>query len=238
MPALIVATAMFRSRSTLAYRAVRGASGSSPRRTGRGHRRHARAHVVHPRGSALTDCRGQCRLPAKRHRTVVLSGALLPTVDFLIGCDRNRPRLRRLPRLGRRHPVGTLFAFIGYLANSSIPCRTCPRFYSTYLSATAALDKIMDVLEEEPDVVDARDARPLSPSPSVRFEHVRFGYGDGPGDPRLDLDVPTGTTVALVNHGCRQSTSRSSSRASTTRARSDHHRRHRHQPGDAESLRS
>src|SRR5206468_3357308 len=35
----------------------------------------------------------------------------------------------------------------------------------------------------------------------VRFERVRFGYGNGPDVlPDVDLDVPAGTTVALVGH--------------------------------------
>src|SRR5207302_2485810 len=45
-------------------------------------------------------------------------------------------------------------------------------------------------------------ARPLATAQGhVRFEAVRFGYGDGPEVlHRLDLDVPAGTTVALVGH--------------------------------------
>src|SRR4029453_3907734 len=35
----------------------------------------------------------------------------------------------------------------------------------------------------------------------VRFDEVRFGYGEGPEVLHgLDLDVPAGTTVALVGH--------------------------------------
>jgi ABC-type multidrug transport system fused ATPase/permease subunit len=51
-------------------------------------------------------------------------------------------------------------------------------------------------------VHDRPGARPLPPVEGhVRFEDVRFGYGDGPDVlHRLDLDVPAGTTVALVGH--------------------------------------
>jgi ATP-binding cassette subfamily B protein len=50
--------------------------------------------------------------------------------------------------------------------------------------------------------VDEAGAGELPPVKGhVRFEHVRFGYGDGPDVlPDLDLDVPAGTTVALVGH--------------------------------------
>ena len=76
------------------------------------------------------------------------------------------------------------------------------QLYNTFLAAVAALDKIIDVLEEEPDVLDSADAQPLPHvEGEVRFEDVRFGYGDGPEVLHgLDLDVPPGTTVALVGH--------------------------------------
>jgi len=71
------------------------------------------------------------------------------------------------------------------------------------VSAIAALDKIVGVLDEEPEVVDAPGAAALPPiAGHVRFEGVRFRYG--PDLPEvldgLDLDVPAGTTVALVGH--------------------------------------
>src|SRR5919205_435384 len=60
----------------------------------------------------------------------------------------------------------------------------------------------MDVMDEEPTIVDKPNAKPLPATQGhVRFEHVRFGYGDGPEILHgLDLDVPAGTTVALVGH--------------------------------------
>jgi ATP-binding cassette subfamily B protein len=76
------------------------------------------------------------------------------------------------------------------------------QLYNTFLSATAALDKIMDVLDKQPEVRDRRGARELPQvSGDVRFESVRFGYGEGPDVlHELDLDVAAGTTVALVGH--------------------------------------
>jgi ABC-type multidrug transport system fused ATPase/permease subunit len=98
--------------------------------------------------------------------------------------------------------LGTLFAFLLYVQNFFDPVQQLSQLYSTFLSATAALDKIMDVLDEEPQVVDEPGAGELPPVKGhVRFEHVRFGYGDGSDVLHdLDLDVPAGTTVALVGH--------------------------------------
>jgi ATP-binding cassette subfamily B protein len=96
----------------------------------------------------------------------------------------------------------TLFAFMLYVQNFFDPVQQLSQLYNTFLSATAALDKIMDVLDEEPHVLDRPSARELPHVEGhVRFEHVRFGYGEGPEVLHgLDLDVPAGTTVALVGH--------------------------------------
>jgi ATP-binding cassette subfamily B protein len=98
--------------------------------------------------------------------------------------------------------IGTLFAFLLYVQNFFDPVQQLSQLYNTFLSATAALDKIMDVLEQESEVDDRPGARRLPEIEGhVRFEHVRFGYGDGPDVLHgLDLDVPAGTTVALVGH--------------------------------------
>jgi len=136
-------------------------------------------------------------------RTVVLNALYFPFVDLVssialavvLGYGGYR-------YFGGSVALGTLFAFMLYLQNFFDPVQQLSQLYSTFLSATAALDKIMDVLDEEPQVLDRPDARELPPAEGhVRFEHVRFGYGDGPEVlPDLDLDVPAGTTAALVGH--------------------------------------
>src|SRR5207237_3194263 len=100
--------------------------------------------------------------------------------------------------------VGTLFAFLLYLSNFFDPVQQLSQLYNTFLSATAALDKIMDVLDEEPEVRDRPGARPLARIEGrVRFEGVRFGYGQGAEVLHgIALAVPAGTPVTLVRHTC------------------------------------
>src|SRR5439155_24887444 len=50
--------------------------------------------------------------------------------------------------------LGTLFAFMLYVQNFFDPVQQLSQLYNAFLSATAALDKIMDVMEEEPGVLD------------------------------------------------------------------------------------
>jgi ABC-type multidrug transport system fused ATPase/permease subunit len=89
-----------------------------------------------------------------------------------------------------------------YVQNFFDPVQQLSQLYNTFLSATAALDKIMDVMDEEPEVLDHTGAAPLPHVEGhVQFEGVRFGYGQGVEVLHgLDLDVPAGTTVALVGH--------------------------------------
>jgi ABC-type multidrug transport system fused ATPase/permease subunit len=101
--------------------------------------------------------------------------------------------------------IGVLAAFLLYLRRFFEPMMEISQFLNTFQSASAALDKLADVLREEPGVPDPLDPVPLgSPvgSPGggeVRFEQVRFSYVDGRDVlPDLDLVVPAGQTVALV----------------------------------------
>jgi ABC-type multidrug transport system fused ATPase/permease subunit len=204
MPALIVATAMFRSRSTLAYRAVRERLGLVTATLAEDIAGMRVLQSFTREDPAMTNFEEvNANYRQANHRTVVLSGVYFPTVDFL-STTATAIVLGFGGYLvsGGNMTIGTLFAFIGYLANFFDPVQDLSQFYNTYLSATAALDKIMEVLEEEPEVVDVPGAKPLPHiSGHVRFEQVRFSYGDGPEVIHgLDLDVPPGTTVALVGH--------------------------------------
>ena len=204
LPAMAWATALFRSRSARAYRAVRERLGLVTATLAediagiRVLQSFTREQPSIARFREVNDHYRQAN-----HQTVVLNGLYFPFVDFLSS-------LATAVVLGYGGylvsggslTVGTLFAFIGYLSNFFDPVQQLSQLYNTFLSATAALDKIMDVLDEEPEVRDEPGARSLAHvRGAVCFEHVRFGYGSGPEVLHgLDLDVPAGTTVALVGH--------------------------------------
>ncbi|MEW9549278.1 ABC transporter ATP-binding protein [Nonomuraea sp. NPDC050783] len=98
--------------------------------------------------------------------------------------------------------VGTLAAFLLYLRQFYEPMQEVSQFYNTLQSASAALEKLSGVLEEEPSVPEPRDPRPLPQGRArgrIRFERVRFAYVEEmPILPGLDLTIPAGQTVALV----------------------------------------
>src|SRR5207302_4818493 len=94
--------------------------------------------------------------------TVVLNGIYFPFVDLLSSIA-----LAVVLGYGGHLyfngdvTLGTLFAFMLYVQNFFDPVQQLSQLYNTFLSATAALDKIMDVMDETPDVHDRPGAQPL-----------------------------------------------------------------------------
>ena len=204
VPFMSLATAIFRSRSARAYSAVRERLGLVTATLAEDI---AGMRVVQAFTRERTNIRNFQKV-TERYRdanmeTVVLNGLYFPFVDLL-----STAALAIVLGYGGHLyfqgavTLGTLFAFMLYVQNFFDPVQQLSQLYGTFLSATAALDKIMDVLDKQPDVVDRPGAVELPRVEGhVRFEHVRFGYGDGPDVLHgLDLDVPAGTTVALVGH--------------------------------------
>jgi ATP-binding cassette subfamily B protein len=99
---------------------------------------------------------------------------------------------------------GVLFAFIAALNGFFDPIGQLSQVYTTYQSGMAALDKIYELLDERPDLVEKPDAVAL-PAPlrgEITFDDVSFRYREG-DDCKFALEgvslvVPPGQTVALV----------------------------------------
>jgi ATP-binding cassette, subfamily B, bacterial len=95
--------------------------------------------------------------------------------------------------------IGVLVAFIAALNNFFDPIQSLSQLYTTYQAGMAALDKIFELLDEEPELTDAPDAIEFDRiRGEIDFEHVTFTYGSGVALENVDLHVPPGQTVALV----------------------------------------
>ena len=135
--------------------------------------------------------------------TVTSSGWYFPTVEFLAAVATCIVfGYGGYLYVDRSIEIGVLVAFIGYLASFFDPVQQLSQVYNTFLAGTAALDKIFDVMDDAPTLVDAPDALPLPAlTGAVKFEDVRFGYNpERPVIDGLELDVLAGQTVALVGH--------------------------------------
>ncbi len=203
-PLMSVATAVFRRRSSRAYAGVRERLAGVTAHLAEGI---AGMRVLQSFTREGHDA-DRFRAVNERYReanreTVVLNGLYFPFVDFL-----SSSATAVVLGFGGwlvfdgSLTVGTLFAFIGYLANFFDPVQMLSQLYNTFLAAVAALDKIIDVMDEEPEVVDRPGAGELPRiDGDVRFEGVRFSYARGAEVLHgIDLDVAAGTTVALVGH--------------------------------------
>ena len=204
IPFMSIATVIFRKRSGRAYAAVRERLGLVTATLAEDI---AGMRVVHSFTRERASMRNFHEV-TERYRdanmeTVILNGIYFPFVDLLSSIA-----LAVVLGYGGHLyfngavTLGTLFAFMLYVQNFFDPVQQLSQLYGTFLSATAALDKIVDVLDQEPEVTDRPGAVELPPvEGNVAFENVRFGYGDGPEVLHgLTLDVPAGTTVALVGH--------------------------------------
>ncbi|MDP9258881.1 MAG: ABC transporter ATP-binding protein/permease [Actinomycetota bacterium] len=98
--------------------------------------------------------------------------------------------------------IGTLFAFMLFLSNFFDPIQALSQLFNTFLAASAALDKIFDVMDTQPELHDAAGAEPLPPiEGAVELSGVHFRYGQGAEVLHgIDLSVAAGQTVALVGH--------------------------------------
>ena len=204
LPFMAAVTAWFRARSNRAYRRVRERLGlvTATLAEDISGMRVVQSFTREPT-SQVTFRGVNERYREANYETVVLSGIYFPAVEVLSA-------IATALVLGvggalvmhESVEIGTLLAFTLYLANFFDPVQQLSQLYNTFLAATAALDRITVVFDEEPEVVDAPAARELPEIRGhVRFENVRFGYGGLPDVLHsFSLDVAPATTVALVGH--------------------------------------
>jgi ATP-binding cassette subfamily B protein len=204
MPAMMASTAWFRKHSARAYREVRETLGlvTATLAEDIAGMRMIQSFTREDRNElAFRGVANNYR--DANYRTVVLNGLYFPFVDLLSS-------VASAIVLGYggwlvfhgQMTIGTLTAFLFYLANFFDPVQQLSQLYGQFLSAVAALDKLILLLEEK---VDVRDEPGVAELPRVtgrvHFEDVRFAYGRGPEVLHgIELDVPAGTTVALVGH--------------------------------------
>jgi ABC-type multidrug transport system fused ATPase/permease subunit len=156
---------------------------------------------------------------AANMKTVYLNASYFPAVELLAAVGTAAIILyggyQALDTAGaaeRAAQIGVVVAFVGYLQTFFDPIQSLSQLYTTYQQGMAALDKIFDLLDTEPDLVDAPDAKdPGRLRGEIELEDVWFSYSlDGQesaaaADDEADwalldvsVQVPAGQTLALV----------------------------------------
>ncbi len=207
-PFMALASLIFRIVSADAYRHTRETIGSitaylQETLSGvRVVRSFARESFHRERFSELNERNREANL-----KTVYLNAAYFPAVEFLSSLATVMVIvIGGIQAIDGNIQVGVLVGFIAALNNFFDPIGQLSQVYTTYQSGMAALDKIFELLDTEPDLVDASGAIEL---PSIRgeihFDDVSFRYRiDDPENPtklaldHVDLVIPPGQTVALV----------------------------------------
>jgi ATP-binding cassette subfamily B protein len=96
--------------------------------------------------------------------------------------------------------LGLIIAFIGYVQRFNQPIAQIAVLWANIQSAVAGAERIFDLLDERPEIVERFDAKPMPPIEGrVVFEQVGAEYK--PGEPVLkgiDLTAAPGQTIAIV----------------------------------------
>jgi ATP-binding cassette subfamily B protein len=96
--------------------------------------------------------------------------------------------------------AGQLLVYISYLRAAFRPIRNFAKYSARIAKASAAGERVLEVLEQEPDVVEKPNAVSIPPMQrQLCFEDVTFEYAAGqPVIENLSFDLSSGTRLALV----------------------------------------
>jgi len=134
-------------------------------------------------------------------RTVFLNASYFPAVELLTAVGTAAIVLYGGSQaIDGAIQIGVIVAFIGYLQVFFQPIQELSQLYTTYQQGMAALDKVFELLDTEPEMVD--DPGAIDPGElrgEIAMEGVWFAYSDEDWALEgIDLHVPPGQTLALV----------------------------------------
>jgi ABC-type multidrug transport system fused ATPase/permease subunit len=117
-------------------------------------------------------------------KTVYLNASYFPAVELLSAIGTavillygGYQALDLSTEAARHAQIGIVVAFVGYLSTFFDPIQQLSNLYTTYQQGMAALDKIFDLLDTEPDMVDKPDAiDPGTLRGEIEMDHVWFSY--------------------------------------------------------------
>ena len=96
--------------------------------------------------------------------------------------------------------VGTLTGFLLYGVAIGASLGTIASLYGQFREGTGAVQRVFEIIDTRPTILDAPDARPIGAvAGRIRFEGVTFGYDpERPVLRDIDLDIGAGESLALV----------------------------------------
>ena len=162
--------------------------------------RHVKAYNRESFEAARTDrlIESVFRLIFKQHRTRAVASPLMETLGGIF--------IAVLILYGGWQVIeglltpGAFFAFVTAMLLAFRPLKALANLNATLQEGLAASQRVFDLLDTEPNIVEAPDARPLRVAGgAIALDRVSFSYPNGtPALRDVTLDIPAGETVALV----------------------------------------
>ncbi|HHZ61196.1 MAG TPA: ABC transporter ATP-binding protein [Dehalococcoidia bacterium] len=130
-----------------------------------------------------------------------LSSGLLPAVDILTAVAIGFALFFGARMIaGNDLALGTLIAFVLYIQRFFDPIRNLTMQYTQLQRSMASGTRIFDMLDWEPDLVDAKDAKPIgSVKGEIEMKNVSFNYVPGEDVIKdISFHISPGEVVAVV----------------------------------------
>jgi ATP-binding cassette subfamily B multidrug efflux pump len=147
-------------------------------------------------------------------RAVAVTSALMPSLSVLstvataiVAGVGGVMVVRGQPVLGQIVTIGVIVAFLGYVSRFFQPITQIAQLWTSIQSALAGAERVFELLDEKPEIVDAPGALTLPPMEGrVEFRDVSFRYNDAISGKdgsecvvrHVDLTAEPGQVVALV----------------------------------------
>lgn len=108
--------------------------------------------------------------------------------------------------------IGDMIVFYSYLGYLITPLRRFAELNVTYARTIAGIERVYEILDTPPDIIEKQDAIPLNPQSGmdISFNHVVFRYESQSNAPNLNdisFSIKEGEKIALVgSSGCGKTT--------------------------------
>ncbi len=203
MPLMVIAVWIFTERAKVAYRHTRVTIATL---TGEFAESYAGVRVVQafareaPSRERFDEINNANRVANIKANT--LSSLLLPVVEL---CNAAATvaviAYGGLLMVSGESTLGVLVAFLAYITRFFQPIRTLTQFYNQLQAATAAAEKVFELLDEPVPIREAaRPVRLSSLRGEVEFRNVSFSYGREPVLQGVSFHAAPGEMLAMVGH--------------------------------------
>src|SRR5579863_1371696 len=132
-------------------------------------------------------------------KLVRLMGMLWPTLEFMLGVG-----IVLSFWLGSREVVlghigvGGFVAFLTYMGQLTFPIIALGYVINLFQRGTASLGRLNAVLTEQPEIQDSPNARDAQIEGAIEFRGLRFSYNGKAVLHDLNLQIPAGSSLAIV----------------------------------------